>query len=157
MEGRGIVTFLYGNKAKIRVETGSECKSCSAHCYCQSGAAKNREIFVSNDYGAKVSDHIVFEADPSKVIISSILVWIVPVIAMMIGYFVAQHFSTGIIPIITAFVFLGCSFALLRYLDKVLSGGKTFYPKITRIIDHNGSANGHCCIADSGHDAIKGS
>jgi hypothetical protein len=47
----------------------------------------------------------------------------------------AERFSKGILPIISAFLFLFLSYGLLKLIDNKISGGKTFYPVITEIID----------------------
>ena len=134
MKGQGTVLSVDGIKAKVRVIVSSECMGCPSKSSCQPGAGETREITAINDCGAEVSDQVVFEADTGKVIISAALIWIVPLIAMIIGYIVGEIFAEGFWPIGVAFVFLVASFAFLSLLDKSISGGKKFYPKITKIV-----------------------
>ena len=131
----GTVTSIEGNKAKVQVTAAAECMECSAHCHSRPDGSNKREIFVSNDHGARVSDRVVFEAEPGKVVLSAVLVCIVPIVAMIAGYIVAQRFSSGFVPIAAAFIFLGCAFVLLKLVDLLVTGGRAFYPKIIRIID----------------------
>ena len=133
-EGTVISVNANGTKAKVMVTTASECTGCSSKSYCHSGTAGSREITVINECGAKVSDHVIFEADPGKVIVSAALMWILPLISMIIGYIVGERFAAGFWPIGTAFIFLVLAFTFLKLLDKAISGGKTFYPRITKII-----------------------
>ena len=144
MKGRGVVVSRDGNKAKVEVTTSTECMGCPAKAHCHPETIKNREIVVINDYGAGVSNHVVFEADPGSVIISSVLIWIVPILAMIVGYKVGQLFSSGFLPIAAAFLFLVMTFGLLRLIDRKLSGGRSFYPRITRVIDASSSEHGYC-------------
>ena len=135
MRGKGVVVLLDGNKAKVRVTSESECMACSSRSHCFGGETRPREIAVINDFGAKVSDHVVFEADAGRVVISAALIWILPVLSMIVGYIVADRFAGGFWPVGSAFLFLAGAFFILRFIDKAVSGGKTFYPKISKIID----------------------
>lgn len=135
MKGIGTVTSVEGNKAKVKVTAAAECMECSAHCHSRPDGSNTREIVVSNDHGARVSDRVVFEAEPGKVVLSAVLVWIVPIVAMIVGYMAAQQFSSGFVPIAAAFIFLGCAFGVLKLIDSLVTGGRAFYPKIIRIID----------------------
>jgi len=135
MKGIGTITSVEGDKAKVQVSAAAECMECSAHCYSRSGGSKKREIVVSNDHGARVSDRVVFEAEPGKVVLSAVLVWIVPIVAMIVGYMAAQRFSSGFIPIAAAFIFLGFALVVLKLVDSLVTGGRAFYPKIIRIVD----------------------
>ena len=133
MKGKGVISSIDGNRAKVRVDAAAECGGCASQGHCGMGDKQEREIVVINDYGARVSDYIVFEADSGKVILSSLLIWVVPVLAMIVGYSVAQQFATGFIPIAASFLFLGLTFVVLKFVDTKISGGSTFYPRITGI------------------------
>ncbi|HDY87821.1 MAG TPA: hypothetical protein ENH82_06845, partial [bacterium] len=74
--------------------------------------------------------------DTGRVIISAALIWIWPLIAMITGYIVGEIFAEGFWPIGVAFVFLVASFAFLSLLNKFISGGKKFYPRITKIVHY---------------------
>ena len=134
MKCEGTVISVNGAKAKIRLTTAPECVGCSSKSHCHSGTTGSRKITVINECGAGVPDHVIFEADTGKVIISAALIWILPLISMIIGYIVGERFAAGFWPIGTAFIFLVLAFTFLKFLDKAISGGKTFYPRITKII-----------------------
>ena len=134
MNGKGVITSLDGMKAKVSVTTGSECMACPTRRNCFGGNPGKREITVINDYGANVSDHVVFEADTAKVILSASLIWIIPLMAMIIGYLIAGRFTSGGLPIAAAFLFLAGSFLILKVIDHFVSGDRMFYPIITKII-----------------------
>ena len=133
MNGKGIVIKTSGDRATVRVTVGAECAACPSKHHCH-GEAKPRDIVVINDSGARVSDHVFFEADPWKMVFSAALIWILPVLSMIVGYIVADRIAGGIVPIVSAFVFLGGSFAVLKVVDRLITGGRTFYPKISRIL-----------------------
>jgi len=128
------VISVNGTKTTVGITVASECMGCPSKSYCNPDAAVSREITVINEYGAEVSDHVIFEVDSGKVIVSAALMWILPLISMIIGYIVGDRFAAGFWPIVMSFIFLVLAFTLLKLLDKAISGGKTFYPRITKII-----------------------
>lgn len=146
MTGQGIITSIDGVKARVRVEAPSECAGCSAQGHCSSGGSGIREIVVINDCGAQVSEHVAFESDSGKVIVSALLVWIVPILSMIVGYLVAKHFSTGFLPIASAFLFLGLTFIVLKFIDERISGGRAFYPHITHVLGYTQNEPDRCTI-----------
>ena len=135
MRGQGMVVSLSGNKAVVRTTLSSGCTGCASRSSCLSTERADREIAVLNDYGASVGSRIVFEADPGKVVLSSVLLWVLPILAMIAGYLSGELLGGGIIPIAAAFLFLALSFALLRSIDRAVSGGRTFYPRIIAVLD----------------------
>ena len=141
MKCEGTVISVDGAKAKVTVTTTSECMGCSSKSHCHSGLTGSREITVINECGAKVSDNIIFETTAGKFIVSAALIWILPLISMIIGYIVGERFADGFWPIGAAFVFLVLAFAFLKVLDKAISGGRTFYPVIMRVIYSSGKEN----------------
>ena len=135
MEGKGLITSVQGTRARVKISTGAECGGCVARDHCHGGGSQEREITVINTYGAEPGDFVMFEAQPSRVALSALLVWIVPVLAMIVGYMIAERLSGGFIPILMAFVFLVLAFAVLKVVDNAVSGGTSFYPAITGLAD----------------------
>lgn len=137
MNGTGIVIETDGVMAKIRINASGECVGCPSKSHCHGDERKPREIAAVNGCGAGVSDAVFFEAETWKMIVSSLLIWIMPVLAMLLGYVVAERFAKGIFPVLAAFLFLGLSFVVLRFVDRAITGGKTFYPTITRVLSRS--------------------
>ena len=134
MKCEGIVLSVDGIKSKVRITTAPECTGCPSKSHCHSGDTSSREITVINECGAEISDQVVFESDTGKVIFSAVLIWVMPLLSMFVGYIVGTKFAGGFLPIVTAFVFLILAFIFLKFLDNTISGGKTFYPRITKIL-----------------------
>ena len=85
MKCQGTVISVDGTKARVKVTTASECMGCSSKSHCHSGITVSHEITVINECDAKVSDHVIFEADTGKVIATAALMWILPLISMIIS------------------------------------------------------------------------
>ena len=134
MNGTGTVVRTDGGRAVVRIAAGDECGSCPAKCHCMSGDGMEREIAAVNDAGAHIGDTVAFEAHQGTVILSAALVWIAPIIAMIVGYLVAERFASGVWPIAAALGFLAASFVLLRLIDHAVAGGTAFYPRIVRVL-----------------------
>ena len=107
MTGQGFITSIDGNKARIRVAAHAECAGCLSQGHCSTAGSGDREIVAINECGAQVSDLVEFESESGKVIMSALLIWIVPILSMIVGYFAVKRFSTGFLPIGAAFLFLG--------------------------------------------------
>jgi sigma-E factor negative regulatory protein RseC len=136
MNGQGIVSSVdrQSGRARIRMSSHSECGGCMSRSHCSLGSPGDREILAIDECGVTPGDYVEFVSDPGKVVLSSFLVWIVPIMAMMVGYFAAARFSSGIVPIIASLFFLMLAFFLLRIIDMKISGGQSFYPRIVRIL-----------------------
>jgi positive regulator of sigma E activity len=104
------------------------------------GDKRERHVIVVNGIGAVLNDLVSFDAPPGRVILSALMIWIFPIIAMIIGYFVAERFATGFVPILSSLVFLAASFGLIRLIDNAVAGGTSFYPSITKILPASDSA-----------------
>ncbi|MBT4483909.1 MAG: SoxR reducing system RseC family protein [Candidatus Latescibacteria bacterium] len=135
MKGKGVVVSLDGSRAKVKVTLDDECTGCLSKDHCHVSTISDREIVVINDYGAHVSDRVIFESDAGKVILSAVLIWILPLLSMFVGYVIASRFSSGFLPIGAALLFLAGSFLILKLIDNAVTGGKAFYPRISKIID----------------------
>ena len=144
MRGMGTVKSRTGDKARVQVKLATGSAGCAGKSHCYTSGREEHEITVLNDYGAEVGDRIVFEADPGKVALSSLLVWVLPILAMIAGYLAGERVGGGFIPIAAAFLFLGLSFFLLRVIDRAVSGGRTFYPQIIAILDPSDDGSALC-------------
>ena len=135
MNGQGVVHSLAGDKAVVSIPTRPECGGCASSNHCGFSDTHSHEILALNGIGAQVGDAVTIETRAWQVIVSSLLIWILPITAMIIGYAVARSFSTGAIPIVMSFLFLAGSFGVLKIIDARFAAGRTFYPMITRRID----------------------
>ncbi len=148
MNGTGrIVRLLDDGKAVVKIAEDGGCADCPARCNCMMNETRECHVTAVNGIGAVQDDFIAFEAHSGRVVLSALMIWILPIIAMIVGYVVAARFATGFVPILSALVFLAASFGFLRLIDNVVAGGTSFYPRITRILpesDTTLSPAGNC-------------
>ena len=135
MKRCGQVVALDGRLAKVSVGSSSECRGCSAKSYCHGTEDKTRIMTAVNRAGAKVGDEVAFAVDPGKVVLSAMLLWIMPIVALIAGYLVGGYFGDVPVAVLTAFGFMAVSYLILRIIDRIAAGGTSFYPVITEIIE----------------------
>ncbi len=132
MHAKGTVTQINGNKALIIVDRpttcGGSCANCSGNC-----TITNNSIEAENPLGAKVGDYVVIETETKSVLFSAFLVYILPVIFLCLGYFIAEYMGleeAG--SMICGFILFIFTFLCLHLYDKKRK--KSINSKIIEII-----------------------
>jgi positive regulator of sigma E activity len=120
-EDTGIVTAVNGNCITVEIAKGGGCSSCAMKGLCGSG---NKPIILhfETDGSYKTGDMVIVEVASSMRILSSLIVFILPLLAMFAFYLIANlvlGYSEGA-SIKSAF--LGFLIALLniRFLDRII-------------------------------------
>jgi sigma-E factor negative regulatory protein RseC len=127
MRETGVIVSEEQNRATIQLAKGDKCKSCNI---CTTTEPNRMQLQAINKIDAGVGDTVEVEVPPGRVIGSSFLIFIVPIILMIVGYFVGNSFfgpasgngeGAGIIGSILGFLF---SLILLKLIDSQI-GQKT--------------------------------
>lgn len=89
MKSSGLVKKITENKVTVSMYKESAC----SHCNKCSDSAKitNDFTFVSNVDGIKIGDIITFEMKDNQVFKAAIIVYMLPLIAMFLSYFIASN------------------------------------------------------------------
>jgi sigma-E factor negative regulatory protein RseC len=134
----GIVTQIKDReRAWVKAEKNSTCKGCTAHGFCE--AAKQGEVEAVNILGAEVGDTVVLGFESASLIKVSLLLYIFPVAAMIIGavigVFLADDFgvSESDLSAVFAFLSLAISFLCIRLVSNNLSQTGKYQAKIIKI------------------------
>ncbi|MFC1485700.1 SoxR reducing system RseC family protein [Candidatus Latescibacterota bacterium] len=135
MKETGKVIELDGDRAKVTVTVSGECLNCAARAHCHGAIGGTKTLSAINRAGARVGDTAVFEVSEGRAILSAALIWILPILAMIVGYIVGEYAGGGIVSILVAFGFFGGSFLVLKAIDSALSGRSSFYPVITGVLN----------------------
>ena len=132
---KGKIVRIIDGKAIVQMETGSHCKTCAAKhaCTTLSGdTVRQIEIPVVDDI--KVGDNIMLGYKPQNRILSAFLVFIIPILMLITGYFIGQHiFGTEGMAILTGFAGLIFAFILIWGLNKILLKENKFLPTILKV------------------------
>lgn len=112
----GRVVRIEGDAVEIAVPRNEKCKSCGICPLTENGLVL---LKVKADTQVKVGDRVRIKTKDRYVILSAFILYIIPVIALIFGYFLGGiFFSPEPLKIIFGFLFMGISFAVNRVLDK---------------------------------------
>lgn len=135
-----IIRIAYG-KATIQMEASSECKTCGARHACVSFGgenARNIEIPIANNpQNLQEGENVTIQFEPQTRIFSAFLVFIVPIILLIAGYYAGMKiFATEGKAILTGFGGLFLSFVLIWGLNKIFMKEQRFIPTIRQSNSH---------------------
>ena len=137
----GVIERIEGNYAYVKAEKTGSCGSCASQCMSADG--KDYVIVHTiNDVGAKEGDTVKFEVPVGSFLKASIIIYVIPMIALIIGSLVGKgvhpHFSDSItkdgLSAVTAFIFLLLSIILVKFIGKNTENER-YIPKIVQIIN----------------------
>lgn len=116
MKQKVMVLSTSGNMARVSYRRPTACHGDCSKCAggCGSMAAKE-EIIVSaeNLIGAKTGDSVYIEGETKKVAWAIVLVYVIPVVLFLAGYFLGQQWGHGNLIGVLGF-FLGLALAVLE-------------------------------------------
>ena len=133
------VIEIHGNKAVIEAEGGGACASCSARHACLSLGGTSRRITVENSLGVKPGDLVEFVIDEKGMVLSSLIVYGIPIIGMMEGITAGTVLITplgldgdasgafgGLAGIIV-------SLLIIKFISVFIGGKSVFTPRLTGV------------------------
>ena len=133
----GIVSKTQKDTALVALVKGEQCKGCTA---CDAFGEGSSELLVNNELSAKVGDRVDIEIDPKQVIRHSAIVFLLPVFALILGYFLGVYYLTKIglseegAGIIGSLVLIVLTFVGIVFYDRLLSKSNEVNARIVRIL-----------------------
>ena len=133
----GIVKKVDKKIAWVTVVRGDQCGSCNA---CKSFDEGHAEILAINEIAAKNGDKVEVEIDAGQVVRHSIIVFLLPVFALVFGYFLGANFLSKIgISTEAAGIFGSLSFMIICFIviigyDRLIAKSNEINAKIVRIL-----------------------
>lgn len=117
--------------AEVEITRSSACgENCTSCGLCPGQTVR---VFAVNSAGAKTGDTVIIDMADKKVLSAAFLVYIVPVIMLIAGYFISDAlFHSEGLAILTGFIFLAVTFVILIYADKKLK--RRYTPRIVNIL-----------------------
>lgn len=117
--------------AEVEITRSSSCGENCASCGLCPG--KTAKVLAVNDINAAVGDTVIIDMPDSRVLGAAFLVYIVPLIMLIIGYFSGHAlFNSEIAGIITGFLFMAAAFTTIICIDKKIK--RKYTPHIIRIV-----------------------
>lgn len=118
--------------AMVEVASNPECAKCGG-CFGKGGG--RIEVPAENGLNAKVGDRVVVETSQSNVITASLILFIVPLLALAAGYFLFRTlFGTEWTAILGAFIFIGLSFLGIGAYERLSAGKRSCNFKVAEVI-----------------------
>ena len=132
MQQTGIVQKLQRNIAEVKIMRSSSCgESCASCGLCPGREAK---VFAINDINAAVGDTVIIDMADGKVLGAAFLVYIVPLIMLIIGYFSGYTvFNSEVLGIIMGFLFMAATFIVIISIDRKIK--RKYTPRIVSIVN----------------------
>lgn len=127
----GIVKKLHTNTAEVEIHRSAACgESCAACGLCP---GKTAVVAAANEIRADVGDSVTIDMADKKVLGAAFLVYIVPLIALIAGYFIGYAVFKSELPSVgIAFLLMAVTFGIIILCDKRLK--KRYTPRIVSII-----------------------
>ena len=131
----GKVIKVEKNNIKVRIGRKSACASCNM-CGMKSEAA-HIDILTENTVNAKIGDSVELELETSVVMFSAGIIYIVPLVTALIGFFIAYILKVSEV-MQFAFLMIGTfvGFIFVSIIDKLVKK-KKFIPKCIKIIEES--------------------
>lgn len=131
MQEKAIVKKVNKDTIELEIDSHGACKDCGV---CIIGEDKKNTLTIPRpDFEVHQGDKLKLSLSPQKTVLASLILYIVPLLDMIIGYFVGLFiFKTENMAIITSFVFLAISFIGIRMLDKYIGKNKMTYFEVEK-------------------------
>lgn len=137
MRERGTVVSLENDTAVVQINRGEKCDGCTV---CKSFGESKMRLQALNPIHAQVGDDVDVEIESHHIIRNSLLIFILPLVLMMVGYFVGislsptQSEGAGIFG---AFIALAMALLGLRFIE-LLNKKSTDDAVIVTCYEHKG-------------------
>lgn len=140
MRENGKVTKIEGEYASVRVDKKDECSKCGM-CLFPKNAAYT-EFRAKNDCDAQVGDEVIVENEGGGKLLSSLLVFLIPLLliatATVISVFVIKK---DIWILFLSLIFIVLWYTVLGVFDKILRKNDKFCAKIVEILPKGETIN----------------
>ncbi|MEC9489548.1 MAG: SoxR reducing system RseC family protein [Halanaerobiales bacterium] len=146
MKERARVIKKENDQSLVQIIRTSACSHCDEKCMLadDSHEVEEMEVLVNDPIGAEVGSTVELEMGARPILFSALVVYLLPLVAIIAGYFAGSSWFSGIINnsevagIIGSGIGFLLSFAFLRIFDKKAGSKSYFHPEISRVVAHNG-------------------
>lgn len=135
IEEAGTVVEVRDGRARVRTRRSEGCGQCSARGACASlGGGRDANVWVEDPIGTRPGERVIIAVPEGTVVRASILVYLVPVLALVAGALVGHAVGPrwGLSPDLGAATAGLGAMVLAFLLARCLGGTATQGPKIVR-------------------------
>ncbi len=142
---QGVIEDVSGRKTLVRIKKSSACATCESRGDCGVASGKSMVVEVVNDFGGGKGDHVELSVPSGAFLKLSLLVYILPVVALIAGAFGGGafarvlHVPLSLASVIGGFLVMGITFYALKRFDRSSRASRKFQPRMTRILYRGGS------------------
>lgn len=131
----GKIIRVADGKIVVQIDAGSQCKLCGAAQACHPAQATTRQLelpYQSQDLN--IGDEVMVRFKPQIRVLSAALVFILPILFMIAGYFIGQSiFKNESMAVLVSFGALMVSFLALWIINRFSARSKNFVPNIIKL------------------------
>ena len=137
---KGVVQEILNQKAMVRIQRSASCATCDSRGTCGVMSGKEMVIEVANDLQAKVGDQVEISMPTGTVLKLSLLIYFVPIVALLIGAIAGRawsrylHVQSTVASIIGGGLAVGLAFYVLKRLNRAAMIKAKYQPSMTRIL-----------------------
>ncbi|MBR8701544.1 hypothetical protein IX317_001793 [Fusobacterium sp. DD29] len=119
MVNKGIVKKIDGDKITVKLYKDTACSHCSG---CSGDSKYGKDFEFETDKKAEIGDTVTFEIAAGKVIKAASIAYILPAVAMIVGYFFGNKILSlnENMSILSSFIGLFLSFVFLFLYDRLV-------------------------------------
>jgi sigma-E factor negative regulatory protein RseC len=137
----GTVIELVGNEARVVMNGSNACRSCAARQACSTLGGNSKTLMIKNILNALPGDRIEFTIEEKGVIISSFIVYLLPLLFLILGMVIGSSFHAqfardqDVTAMLGGLAGLCFSFILIKTFNHLFRKKTLFMPKMLRIIN----------------------
>lgn len=145
MKESGRIIEAYNDKVKVMIRRNTACESCGA---CHFGEDKlNMILETDNSINANVGDEVIIDLNTNNFFLATIIIYGIPLIALIIGIFSGYYFSLLLgktidfaqaVSAISGISLLFLSYVFIKNKEHKFKDMNEFKPKIIKIQNRQG-------------------
>ncbi len=132
----GTVIDIQNDFLLVEVEKGESCINCKLKSLCFYKGNEKTIFQIKNILNAKKGDKISFVIEPKIRILSSFLVYILPIILLIVTYSFCKYVLniSENLSILSAIISIPLCYFILKFIDKLFARKKLINPKMIKKI-----------------------
>ena len=135
-----VIVEVRGETAKVRLNRNPACESCASAGFCHPDSGNKPLVEVNNEVHADVGDVVELEVKPSSRIGSSLIVFGLPLVMMLLGAILGLQYSGSSQDgaVVGAVAGLALGLLLVNVINRIMRYSARMRPRAIRIVSSHG-------------------